>query len=110
MKVQLKMSKLQAQEKYLPYLDPLMEKWGVFLKTLLYEFSDANFGMLKPLNHKNKTTFILKTQKVFTIKVVLFLWFDALNMPKLASENSRLWAYGAPREFNLRPMLYNKNW
>jgi len=97
MKFQPKLSKLCAPEKSLQYLYSLMVELGLLWKPLVYEFSDANFGMLIASNHKNKATFILEIQEVFSMKVVLFLWIYAFNMLKLTSENSWLWDRGAPQ-------------
>ena len=49
--------------------------------------SEDDFGMKTAPNRKNKTTFTPYAQKVVTVKVVLFFHFEAVFMPKTASEN-----------------------
>ena len=51
-------------------------------------------------NDENKTTFTLTSQKVFSIKVGLFLWFCAFLVPKSSTEKCWLWGHGAPPVFN----------
>ena len=51
-------------------------------------------------NDENKTTFTLPSQKVFSIKVGLFLWFCAFLVPKSSTEKCWLWGHGAPPVFN----------
>ena len=46
--------------------------------------SEDDFGMKTAPNRKNNSTF---TQKAVTVKEVLFFHFEAVFMPKTASEN-----------------------
>ena len=49
--------------------------------------SEDDLGMKTALNRKNKTTFTPYAQKVVKLKVVLFFHFEAVFIPKTASEN-----------------------
>ena len=69
-----------------------------------YKNSEPNLTIIEWQNEKNNTTFILKTKKVFCIKVVSIFTFDVFFMPKSSVEKCWLWGLCDP------PVLIKMTW